>query len=77
MKNKFDYFILLGQFGFFLFAINLITKSHYIEYASNILIFLSFIAICIYGRKQDFIKKRNIIYILLEIIYMAYIILKE
>ena len=69
MKSKFDNFILIGQFGFFLFAINLAAKNQYIGYASNMLIISSFIAMCIYGKRKDFIRKRNITYIFLEIIY--------
>lgn len=77
MKSKFDYFILIGQFGFFLFAINLAAKNQCIEYAANMLILSSFIAMCIYGKRKDFIRKRNITYIFLEIIYLAYIIINE
>lgn len=76
MNNKFEASQLLGQTGFFLVAINLIAKSNYIEYAATLLIVLSLLAICIYGKKRELFKVSNVIYLLLEASYLVYVCFK-
>lgn len=76
MNNRLYTPLLLGQTGFFLVAINLIAKSNYIEYAATLLIVLSLLAICIYGKKRELFKVNNVIYLLLEASYLVYIFFK-